>query len=413
VIGKINIVGHIGASYVDEQGVAHMGTDLLSVVDQAASYPDAKEFEVSINSPGGFVDVGNQIFDYLNTLKKKAKVTTKQTGLVGSIATKIFLAGDERLADDRYQFWIHNPFQEGVSGDADELQKAATEVAQTETELRGFYASFTSLTDEVLDSLMKIETGMTADQCVKFGFATGKVSTPVFNVIKNMNEKTILEKIEALFSKASKKGVQPTKAEIPGAAPKSMVVNLADIEALFSKASKKGVQPTKAEIPGAAPKSMVVNLADGAGKFWVEGEAVVDGASAFLLDEAGQPTMEPLADGTYALEDGSNVTVTGGKIAVQKAEGDPLKEEEEEVLTADKVKQMIAEALSAQATTHSAEIASVKEEAKNEIMALKKSVKLGVQPQKAVMTSAKIEYKSIAQKMAEKAEERKKQLNKN
>jgi ATP-dependent protease ClpP protease subunit len=379
VIGKINIVGHIGASYVDEQGVAHMGTDLLSVVDQAASYPDAKEFEVSINSPGGFVDVGNQIFDYLNTLKKKAKVTTKQTGLVGSIATKIFLAGDERLADDRYQFWIHNPFQEGVSGDADELQKAATEVAQTETELRGFYASFTSLTDEVLDSLMKIETGMTADQCVKFGFATGKVSTPVFNVIKNMNEKTILEKIEALFSKAS----------------------------------KKGVQPTKAEIPGAAPKSMVVNLADGAGKFWVEGEAVVDGASAFLLDEAGQPTMEPLADGTYALEDGSNVTVTGGKIAVQKAEGDPLKEEEEEVLTADKVKQMIAEALSAQATTHSAEIASVKEEAKNEIMALKKSVKLGVQPQKAVMTSAKIEYKSIAQKMAEKAEERKKQLNKN
>ncbi len=381
MIGKINIVGHIGASYVDEQGVAHMGTDLLSVVDQAASYPDAKEFEVSINSPGGFVDVGNQIFDYLNTLKKKAKVTTKQTGLVGSIATKIFLAGDERLADDRYQFWIHNPFQEGVSGDADELQKAATEVAQTETELRGFYASFTSLTDEVLDSLMKIETGMTADQCVKFGFATGKVSTPVFNVIKNMNEKTILEKIEALFSKASKKGVQPTKAEIPGAA--------------------------------AAPKSMVVNLADGAGKFWVEGEAVVDGASAFLLDEAGQPTMEPLADGTYALEDGSNVTVTGGKIAVQKAEGDPLKEEEEEVLTADKVKQMIAEALSAQATTHSAEIASVKEEAKNEIMALKKSVKLGVQPQKAVMTSAKIEYKSIAQKMAEKAEERKKQLNKN
>ena len=381
MIGKINIVGHIGASYVDEQGVAHMGTDLLSVVDQAASYPDAKEFEVSINSPGGFVDVGNQIFDYLNTLKKKAKVTTKQTGLVGSIATKIFLAGDERLADDRYQFWIHNPFQEGVSGDADELQKAATEVAQTETELRGFYASFTSLTDEVLDSLMKIETGMTADQCVKFGFATGKVSTPVFNVIKNMNEKTILEKIEALFSKASKKGVQPTKAEIPGAA--------------------------------AAHKSMVVNLADGAGKFWVEGEAVVDGASAFLLDEAGQPTMEPLADGTYALEDGSNVTVTGGKIAVQKAEGDPLKEEEEEVLTADKVKQMIAEALSAQATTHSAEIASVKEEAKNEIMALKKSVKLGVQPQKAVMTSAKIEYKSIAQKMAEKAEERKKQLNKN
>jgi hypothetical protein len=44
---------------------------------------------------------------------------------------------------------------------------------------------------------------------------------------------------------------------------------------------------------------------------------------------------------------------------------------------------------------------------------LKKSVKLGVQPQKAVYTGQKLEYKTIAQKMAEKAEERKKQLNKN
>lgn len=379
MIGKINIIGHIGDSFVDGAGIAHVGTNLLSVIDQAASFPEAKEFNVFIDSPGGYVDVGDSIYEYLTTLKKKGIViNTIQTGLVGSIATKIFLVGTKRVVDDRYEFWIHNPYQENVSGDADELQKAADSTAQTETALRAFYSQFTPIGDEALDSLIKLETGLTADQCIKFGFATDKKKTPVFNLIKMKTEKSFMEHVRAFFSEEPKKGVQPVKAAIP--------VNEA--------------------------KSLVVNLAEGAGSFWVEAEAVAEGVSAFLLDEAGQPTQEPLADGEYMLEDGSKLSVVGGKVASVSAKvmEDPMKEDP---LTADKVKQMIQDALAGASQNSLAEIAKVKEESKNEILALKKTMKLGVQPTKGFMSSegTKLQYKSIAERMAEKAEERKKQLN--
>ena len=392
VIGKINIFGHIGDSFVDEAGILHKGTNLLNVIEQVESFPQATQFEVSINSPGGYVDVGDSIYDYLLSLKKQGKqLTTIQVGLIGSIATKLFLAGDRRIADDRYKFWIHNPFQENVSGDADALMTAANAVAETEKSLRKFYAEFTSITDEGLDALMKNETGLTADQCIKFKFATEKKLTPAFNAIK-----TTIKKVMANTKQQDEKSF------------------MEHVKAFFNTEKPKGQQPKKAEIPGGGEKqNLVVTLAEGAGSFWVEGEALAEGSPAFLLDEAGQPTTEPLADGDYALEDGTKVTVEGGLVtAVMSGEEE---EEQPEALTAEQVSEMIAAALAKAQEGSLAEVAKIKEEHKKEILALKSTLKLGVQPTKAVLNNGaqKLEYKSIAQRMAEKAEERKKQINKN
>jgi len=389
VIGKININGHIGDSYVDPQGQAHAGTNLLSVIDQVANFPEATSYEISINSPGGYVDVGDAIFDYLTSLKKQGKqLVTIQTGLIGSIATKIFLVGDRRIVDDRYKFWIHNPFQENVSGDADAMQAAADLLGATEKNLRKFYADFTQISDEGLDGLMKIETGLTADQCVKFKFATEKKLIPAFNTIK-INKMANKKEDESL---------------------KDQLLNLLGMK-------KKGVQP-KAEIPGGeAAKSLVVTLADGAGSFWIEGESVAEGANAFLLDADGQPTAEPLADGDYMLEDGSKLSVMGGKVsAVMPKEGE---EEASAGLTKEQVQEMINAALKTANEKSAAEIEAVKEEAKVEsearIQALKATLKLGIQPKNPAITGAgvKLEYKSINDKMREKVEARKKQLNNN
>lgn len=374
MIAKINIHGQIGPSSVDEQGLFHKGVQLLDVIEQVP--PNATEFEVSINSPGGYVDIGDAIFNYLNSLKKKGKVTTIQDGLVGSIATKIFLAGDERLVDDRFQFWIHNPFKENVSGDSDELMAMAKGLEATETELRQFYMGFTKIDESGLDALMKVETGLTADQCIKFGFATGKKSVPVLNIIKPTmkDEKSFMDHVKAFFTEKPK-GVQP-KAQIPA---------------------------------GAEPKSLVVNLADGAGSFWVEGEGVAEGVAAFLLDEAGQPTAQSLADGDYVLEDGSSVSVMGGKVAKVTAKAalpeDP--KEEEEMIPKSQVEEMIQAAI-----TQAME--PIKKENEEAIMALKKSARIGVQPTKASLGLPQSQpVRTMAYVMKAKAEERKKQLNKN
>lgn len=391
VIGKVNIFGHIGDSFVDEAGILHKGTNLLNVIEQVESFPQATQFEVSINSPGGYVDVGDSIYDYLLSLKKQGKqLTTIQVGLIGSIATKLFLAGDRRIADDRYKFWIHNPFQENVSGDADALMTAANAVAETEKSLRKFYAEFTSITDEGLDALMKNETGLTADQCIKFKFATEKKLTPAFNAIKTtikkvmantkQDEKSFMEHVKAFFNTEKPKGQQPKKAEIPG---------------------------------GGESQSLVVTLVEGAGSFWVEGEALAEGSPAFLLDEAGQPTTEPLADGDYALEDGTKVTVEGGLVtAVMPGEEEG---EQPEALTAEQVSEMIAAALAKAQEGSLAEVAKIKEDHKKEILALKSTLKLGVQPTKAVLNNGAKSVnwgETAAQTMARLTKEREQELKK-
>lgn len=380
MIAQINIHGQIGPSYVDEKGLFHKGVVLLDVIEQAESQPDATEFEVSINSPGGYVDIGDAIYNYLQSLKKKGKVNTIQNGLVGSIATKIFLAGDERLVDDRFQFWIHNPFKEGVSGDADELMAMAKGLEETETALRQFYMNFTKISDEGLDALMKAETGLTSDQCIKFGFATGKKSVPVLNIINptmKKDEKSFMDHVKAFFTQ-----------------------------------DPKGVQP-KAQIPGATqPKSMVVNLADGAGSFWIDGEGVAEGVAAFLLDEAGQPTSQSLADGDYALEDGSVISVMGGKVAKLTAKQEIPMEDEEEMIPKSQVEAMVKAAVEQAIAPKLAEFEKEKESA---IMALKKSARIGVQPTKAALGLPDNQPKgrTIASVMRDKREERRKQLNKN
>lgn len=394
VIGRIEgILGQIGPSTVDQNGRLRKGIVLLDLISQIASLPEGvTEIEIPIASPGGYVDIGDDMYNYLLSLKKQGKkITTIQTGLVGSIATKLFLAGDRRIADDRYEFWIHNPFQESVSGDADALQAAANAVADTEKALRKFYAEFTSITDEGLDALMKNETGLTADQCIKFKFATEKKLTPAFNIIK-----TTIKKVMANTKQDEKSFMEHVKA-------------------FFNTEKPKGQQPKKAEIPGGGERqSLVVTLAEGAGSFWVEGEALAEGSPAFLLDEAGQPTTEPLADGDYALEDGTKVTVAGGLVTAVMP-GEEEEEEQPEALTAEQVSEMITAALAKAQEGSLAEVAKIKEEHKKEILALKSTLKLGVQPTKAVLNNGAKSVnwgETAAQTMARLTKEREQELKK-
>jgi ATP-dependent protease ClpP protease subunit len=378
VIGKISIHGHIGPSYVDEQGVFHKGVVLLDIIDQVMSQSLATSFDVEVNSPGGFVDIGDDIYNYLVDVDKTRPVTTIQKGLVGSIATKIFLSGSKRLVDDRFEFWIHNPFKEKVTGDADQLRAEADSTEKTEKDIRKFYGTFSPMGDVAIDALMKQETGLTADQCIKYGFATGKVQAPVFNIIKLKNMST------------------PKKED------NSLRDGLLALLGIKPEQKKKGVAP-KAAVPQSENKNVVINLADGAGQFWIQADVVAEGVAAFMLDESGQPTAEPLADGDYKDDKGQMITVTAGKIAKVMPGEEVEEEEEEEVVTDAKVEEKV-----------NAAVAKIKAELKAEndaaILAMKKDVKLGVAPKKAVIQAPKGEaytVRTIAQVQKERAEKNK------
>ena len=391
MIGKIKLHGHFGPSYVDEQGLFHKGIVLLDVLTDCETQLKlgAKELHFSIDSPGGYVDIGKDVYNYMTELKAKGvKIVTIQDGLVGSIATMPFMAGDVRIADERFELFIHNPYQQNVSGDADEMARVAKDLQATEDELRKFYGSFSSIPDSALDVLMKQETGLTAEQCVKFGFATEVKKVPVFNLVNKSiqnkmadnkkDEKSFMEHVKAFFA-------PETKNEKP-----------------------------KGQIPGTAKKSMVVTLAEGQGAFWVEGEALVEGAAVFMLDDSGQPTTEVLPDNTYGpTENGEMVTVVGGKITAVTMQSQEEPPAEDKAFTKAQVDEAVAKAVEAVKAELQKEINTVKESSSNEILALKKNLKLGIAPKPAVTTgpqNQKVEYKTINQKMAEKRKERAEQL---
>lgn len=86
---------------------------------------DVDFINIYINSYGGEVAEGLAIY---NTLKRhKATVRTYCDGFACSIASVIFMAGDERIMSNASLLMIHNAWT-NISGNANELRKQADDL---------------------------------------------------------------------------------------------------------------------------------------------------------------------------------------------------------------------------------------------------------------------------------------------
>ena len=266
---------------IEDNGVEVKGIRLIDVIAQVKAYPEAKSYLVHVNSPGGNVEDGNQIYDYLISLKQTAQVNTITAGDVGSIATKIYLAGTERYIYENHKFFIHNPWM-ASAGDAKQKMLEAKALEQTENSLRTFYQQATKIDAVGLSHLMDNEEDMSADQAVALGFATKKLKARTKAMAYLTNNKSQMDK-------GKENAIQES---------------LNKILALV----------TKAFTPEA--KAMVLEL-DGGGKVFVETEdaSMLEGVSVYTVDEAGNATQEPAPDGEHKLMDGRVITVAGGKVA--------------------------------------------------------------------------------------------------
>lgn len=169
---------YVNSSDIQEQLNSASGEDLL----------------VNINSPGGDVDEGFMIYTMLRKYASdhKAKVTTYAKGRCHSIATIIFLAGDERIANRFLEPFIHCAWTY-AEGDAKEFSRVAVELDKLNDRLANFYASHTDLTAEQAKELMQAETFISPDEAVAIRFATSieEVLRPVaLNSIFNKPKQT-------------------------------------------------------------------------------------------------------------------------------------------------------------------------------------------------------------------------------
>jgi ATP-dependent Clp protease protease subunit len=165
MIGHIYIKGQIGSF----EGVK--GIELIDLITQVQRQKAAEAFFVYVDSPGGSIDVGDDMYTYLKSLPQR--ITTVGIGMVASIATKPMLAGDERIMiQGQSDLMIHNPWADNVRGDAEDLMSAAERIRAEEDKLIDFYSEATGISREGLDALMKSETYLTPEKALELGFIT-------------------------------------------------------------------------------------------------------------------------------------------------------------------------------------------------------------------------------------------------
>lgn len=133
-------------------------------------YSGEGNISVWINSPGGDMLTGAQIYNLIKDYK--GKVTIKIDGLAASAASVIAMAGDEVLMSPVSQLMIHNPFSCAI-GDSNEMKRAADMLNEVKESIINAYELKTHLSRNKISRMMDDENWMNAYKAVNLGFADG------------------------------------------------------------------------------------------------------------------------------------------------------------------------------------------------------------------------------------------------
>lgn len=174
----INIYGDICSWAWEELGEM----SAVNLSKQLETMGDVEQIDVFINSMGGEVAEGLAIYNALR--RHKAKVTTYCDGFAASIASVIFMAGDERVMNEASLLMIHNAWT-WASGNAKELRKLADDLEKITQASVEAYKAHSSLTEEEIKELMDNESWILPDEAFSYGFATSVNKTENKNASQN------------------------------------------------------------------------------------------------------------------------------------------------------------------------------------------------------------------------------------
>lgn len=184
-VGKeanINIYGDISSYACDETVTLK---SLSAALDEMV---DVSSINVYINSYGGEVAEGIAIY---NALKRhKAKIKTFCDGFAASIASVIFMAGDERIMNDSSALMIHNAWTFGM-GNAQELRKQADDLDKITQLSITAYLAHSNLSEEEIKSMLDNETWILPEEALQYGFATSIEKTAKAAVSQNVKSKLL------------------------------------------------------------------------------------------------------------------------------------------------------------------------------------------------------------------------------
>jgi ATP-dependent Clp protease protease subunit len=175
---------HVGYDEVDGFGI--MG-DMFQRELLALDGMGKKRIQVWINSPGGVVTDGYNIYNAI--VKTKTKVDTYCTGIAASISAVIFQAGRTRYMSDYGKLMFHNPF----GGDNKSLDAIRDSLVK-------MICSRSGAAEDVVAKMMNKTTWMGANEALDGGYCDEIQDTGSMN--KKRSIKT-LEEAKALWQESN------------------------------------------------------------------------------------------------------------------------------------------------------------------------------------------------------------------
>lgn len=153
-----------------QEAYDYFGMEATSAKSIAEALPkDGSDVVVEVNSNGGLVTVGSDIY---TTLKNySGHVTVEVTGMAASACSVAIMGADKVVISPTAQIMIHKALLNWVSGNSDDFESAANALKASDRGIINAYKAKTGLSENELLELMKNETYMSADEAVEKGFA--------------------------------------------------------------------------------------------------------------------------------------------------------------------------------------------------------------------------------------------------
>ncbi|EOH86706.1 head maturation protease, ClpP-related [Enterococcus pallens] len=144
---------------------------------------DDKDITLFLNSPGGYVVEGLEIYNLLRASGRN--ITTVLTGMAASMGSILFLAGDKRIAMSGTLFMIHKP--SGIAwGDASEMRKEAEILDKMQGSLQEIYEERASI--ENLEELINAESWFNVKEMEENGIVNSDEAVVFDGVVDPNND---------------------------------------------------------------------------------------------------------------------------------------------------------------------------------------------------------------------------------
>lgn len=181
-----------------------------ALAEQNPDEPDDGTIELQINSPGGDVFAGSEIYTVLRD--SGAQVTAKITGLAASAASVIAMAANKIEMSPTAQMMIHRT-SSAVQGNVEDFAEVMQMMDSSDQAILDVYAQRTGQSEEQIYNLMVNETFLNARRAVEMGFADEIMFEPVKAV--NSVVPTLTAEVREKVRNLLRANAQPQKPQEP------------------------------------------------------------------------------------------------------------------------------------------------------------------------------------------------------